>query len=611
MFGQGTAEWDCCKTRRLCCDAGYKAIKMTEYTNQNLHKRAAAYYRSARSQAEPQNINDLETHICEFEHLIMANDFEAASNLLLEIDDQYLALWGFYDRVIMMRSKLTNNLPDDRLEIDNEIAIANIFRQIGGMNEAISHGEKALSIAYQVGDKARECKALSVLGGIYRRVGNAELAIDCSRKAIELSRQLQDHDVELQSSLQLSHVLNYIGRTEEAAQVLREAITVAFRVGNKKMQGDLKGQLGYTELWLGNTKAAIQNFMSALQVAQAIGNKRGQGYWYLALGESYMVDKNYISAQRNFASSIKIAEEIQDTHLLSYAKSFLAQTLLYSGDLFEARVYIVEARNIDNPQHNDFKAMLHGLLLSRIGETTLAFEVLNEALKISNELLEKAPDLLEAKCNKGVTLLTLAIISKLNNKSLTQVLEARDVFVQAFSNSVAEGVIARYTELIAELRPLDMNSLVELATKYTNVSIKNALDLTGAFIELHVEDLDLAIEFYKKLGFIVALRITEGDNYLTMRRNTTIINFYGYQTSEYSHPYFSKYPRETQRGYGVEIIIPVDNIEKEYEMAVSVINASFIVERLAIRPWGKRDFRIVDPFGFYIRFTERINWLKP
>jgi hypothetical protein len=24
--------------------------------------------------------------------------------------------------------------------------------------------------------------------------------------------------------------------------------------------------------------------------------------------------------------------------------------------------------------------------------------------------------------------------------------------------------------------------------------------------------------------------------------------------------------------------------------------------------WGKQDFRVVDPFGFYVRFTEIVDW---
>jgi hypothetical protein len=30
-----------------------------------------------------------------------------------------------------------------------------------------------------------------------------------------------------------------------------------------------------------------------------------------------------------------------------------------------------------------------------------------------------------------------------------------------------------------------------------------------------------------------------------------------------------------------------------------------------MQPWGVKDFRIEDPFGFYLRITERHNILDP
>jgi hypothetical protein len=34
-----------------------------------------------------------------------------------------------------------------------------------------------------------------------------------------------------------------------------------------------------------------------------------------------------------------------------------------------------------------------------------------------------------------------------------------------------------------------------------------------------------------------------------------------------------------------------------------------IVQPLQLKKWGRRDFRIVDPFGFYLRITERYEWV--
>ena len=75
----------------------------------------------------------------------------------------------------------------------------------------------------------------------------------------------------------------------------------------------------------------------------------------------------------------------------------------------------------------------------------------------------------------------------------------------------------------------------------------------------------------------------------------------------YQQSYFKNFPRDTKRGYGVEITIPIDNIEEYYEAVKEKVK---VVQPLILKRWGKRDFRVEDPFGFYLRFTERFDWIN-
>jgi uncharacterized glyoxalase superfamily protein PhnB len=127
--------------------------------------------------------------------------------------------------------------------------------------------------------------------------------------------------------------------------------------------------------------------------------------------------------------------------------------------------------------------------------------------------------------------------------------------------------------------------------------------LTDVYIELHVPDFKKAIEFYSRLGFKLLWRT---DDYLVMRRKRSVINFYGGNEKVYSHSYFGQFKRTTKCGYGVEIIIPVDRVERFYN---SVRKFAKIVQPVRLKKWGRRDFRIVDPFGFYLRITERYEWV--
>jgi len=121
-------------------------------------------------------------------------------------------------------------------------------------------------------------------------------------------------------------------------------------------------------------------------------------------------------------------------------------------------------------------------------------------------------------------------------------------------------------------------------------------------IELHVPDFERVKEFYTKLGFKIVWE-SEPDRfngYLILKMGNSILCFWAGNEHVYEQPYFSKFPKDSKRGYGVEIIIMVDNIEQYYLQIKPFAN---VVEPLALQPWGLHDFRVEDPNGYYLRFT--------
>ena len=123
------------------------------------------------------------------------------------------------------------------------------------------------------------------------------------------------------------------------------------------------------------------------------------------------------------------------------------------------------------------------------------------------------------------------------------------------------------------------------------------------YLELHVPDFEVTKDFYSKLGFsVVWEREPEGfKGYLVMKRDKSILCFWGGNQEIFNHEHFKNYAHDTKRGYGVEIVLPVSNLEEVHEQAKTFAT---IVEPPMLRPWGLKDFRIVDPFGYYIRITD-------
>ena len=131
-------------------------------------------------------------------------------------------------------------------------------------------------------------------------------------------------------------------------------------------------------------------------------------------------------------------------------------------------------------------------------------------------------------------------------------------------------------------------------------------------LELHVPDFSKVREFYGLFGFVELMYdSTSGGGsdlgYLVMKREDKIgdssINFYGDKEKVSKHAHFRDFPEDTCRGYGVEITVPVSDVEKLWGEVSGVLRAEQISQELTLKRWGKKDFRVVDPFGFYIRFT--------
>ena len=127
---------------------------------------------------------------------------------------------------------------------------------------------------------------------------------------------------------------------------------------------------------------------------------------------------------------------------------------------------------------------------------------------------------------------------------------------------------------------------------------------TDVFVELHVPDFQKAIDFYKILGFKV---VWISNDYLVMRKDRSVLNFYNGSENVYNHRYFKAFSKNTKRGYAVEIVLLVEDVKAFYKEIKDKVK---VVEKLKLKPWGAWDFRIEDIFGFYVRITNRHDWIN-
>ena len=133
--------------------------------------------------------------------------------------------------------------------------------------------------------------------------------------------------------------------------------------------------------------------------------------------------------------------------------------------------------------------------------------------------------------------------------------------------------------------------------------------LTDVLIELHVPNFKPVKEFYSQLGFQVVWerQAHKQNGYLVLKREKTILCFYCGSDQVYQHAYFKRFSQSSPKGYAVEISIPAKNIDRFYCQILKKLDKKYLIEPMVVKPYDlnpKKDFRLKDPFGFYLCFHE-------
>lgn len=118
---------------------------------------------------------------------------------------------------------------------------------------------------------------------------------------------------------------------------------------------------------------------------------------------------------------------------------------------------------------------------------------------------------------------------------------------------------------------------------------------TSLRIEIFPADLDATADFYTRvLGFALARDQRDATpGYVAVERGRVRIGA-AYRDVAERQP-------ERRPPTGTEIVIEVDDLDAEH---ARVVAAGWPIEEdLTDRDWGLRDFRILDPSGYYLRLT--------
>lgn len=130
-------------------------------------------------------------------------------------------------------------------------------------------------------------------------------------------------------------------------------------------------------------------------------------------------------------------------------------------------------------------------------------------------------------------------------------------------------------------------------------------DAVGLRVELFVSQPLATVAFYERLlGFELE---RQGDDYWSLRNGSVALGVGAAESLEHGHHFLRPSAAGSARGVGVELVLELPSLEAVdtmYERIRSDVEAAGgRIEPAMNRAWGLRDFRVVDPDGYYIRVT--------
>ena len=116
--------------------------------------------------------------------------------------------------------------------------------------------------------------------------------------------------------------------------------------------------------------------------------------------------------------------------------------------------------------------------------------------------------------------------------------------------------------------------------------------------EIFPDDLDATVDFYLRvLRFrLIADRRDEPSPYVSLQRGSVRVG--AARRAVVPDARAARLPPA-----GVELVLEVDDVVAERDQITAA--GWPIAEDLRDRPWGLRDFRVLDPAGYYLRITDR------
>jgi len=396
-----------------------------------LEERGADFYARTRTPRETwKTIDDLAPQLAEYELRCRAGDYDDAASVLLDIDFDFLILWGHIRYTVELHERLQGHLSDPWIRSSALNNLGTCYFNLAMSQPAANCHRQALAISYATGDRQGEAVGLNNLAGCSYMLGEVTQASDFYRQALSIHRDIGDR---LGEAANLTGLANcYLWRSDyavaegyyqqaleigreigsrrdeanglaglascyymrddypRAVKHCRQALAIRREVGDRLGEASNLGDLGRCFSALGDYTQAVDYFAQALAIHRDTGDRTGESIDLYGLAGCFFEQGDYVRGLNRFEQALDIARDIGDR--LSEASSLrgIARYLAVHGDYARAvdlyeRALIIDREIGDRPGESGSLAGLARCASAR-GEFSRAMAYYRSGLTVNREI---------------------------------------------------------------------------------------------------------------------------------------------------------------------------------------------------------------------------------
>ncbi len=227
---------------------------------------------------------------------------------------------------------------DERAKAHACGSMANLYQQIGRLDDALAYHERAIKISRDLGSREFEGVQVGNIANLYFRQGRLAEAEAAHESALAIHREQGNRKNEAVTLGNLAGVLQKLGRMEEAERLFEQSISLLKQSGELRSYAIAMANFGNFLADGMRLEQSRRVLTEALRLVRESGNHRFEGNVQGSLGLLYCMLGQPHEGMPRLALACAIHQEVQNWGSLVHHGLRLALWQLATGDNAAARM---------------------------------------------------------------------------------------------------------------------------------------------------------------------------------------------------------------------------------------------------------------------------------